>query len=97
MTYRIRRRVARERRGLSPAEHFYLRFGHGLGFAGRDPDDGTWVVDERAARDAWEEYRGELTAEAAAHGYIPWAARHFDGLLGKVSPYEDLRLFEEWP
>jgi hypothetical protein len=96
---RIRRRTARERRGLAGRERWYLRYGHFTVGDQEEPDsfifrgeDGIWTVDKAAAREVWEEHRAELMTEAAKRGLIPWAARAFDGKYGKVSHYEDLRV-----
>jgi hypothetical protein len=96
---RIRRRTARERRGLAGRERWYLRFGHFTVGDQEEPDsfihrdeNGEWTVDKAAAREVWEEHRSELIADAAQHGLIPWAARAFEGMSGKVSYYEDLRV-----
>ncbi len=92
---RIRRRIVREKRGLTRAEQFYLMSGHVI--AGHDgdagfswEDDDGWHTDDNEVRAAWLTYRDELLEEAAEHGLIPWAARHFEGMVGRVSPYEHL-------
>jgi hypothetical protein len=96
---RIRRRTTRERRGLPGRERWYLRYGRFTVGDQEDPDsfiyrdeDGVWTVDKAAAREVWEEHRAELMADAREHGLIPWAAREFEGMDGKVSYYEDLRV-----
>jgi hypothetical protein len=96
---RIRRRTVREHRGLPRQEWWYLRYGHFTVGDQEDPDsfiyrdeDGQWTVDKVAAREVWEEHRAELMADAGERGLIPWAARVFDGMPGKVSHYEDLRI-----
>jgi hypothetical protein len=71
-------------------------------FAGgdwEDPDsfiyrdkDGTRTVDKLAAHEVWKERRAELTAEAQSRGLIPFAARAFEGMYGRVSIWEDLRI-----
>lgn len=85
------RRNPRARRGLTPEETFFLRFGLVIaGTAGRpfteDPDGSPALIEARAA---WRANRDELIA--AARPYIPWAARTFDGAAGGVSPYDHLR------
>jgi hypothetical protein len=88
-----------ERRGLDRSESWYLRYGRKRPGDWEDPDSfyyrneaGLWAVDRAAARVAWEEHRDELIAEAAQRGLIPWAGREFEGMPGKVSRYEDLRV-----
>ncbi|CAN5775397.1 hypothetical protein BH24CHL6_BH24CHL6_08750 [soil metagenome] len=67
---RIRRRSARQRRGLSPAERLFLLYGSVT--AGHDGEvaystwDGeVWQLDRDAALDAWLLHRAELLEEAA--------------------------------
>lgn len=95
MPYRVRRRTTRQARGLTQGEHMTLMSGghwpEGSGFAFAIDTPNGLSLDEAAMREAWDEYRDELIAEAAEQGLIPWAARHFEGMPGKVSPYEHLR------
>ncbi len=97
MSYRVRHRTTRRRRGLSGEERHYLMSGHVSGavdgsypFSWRDPA-GDLRTDESEARAAWREHRDELLAEAALGDLIPWAARRFEGMAGQVHPYEHLR------
>lgn len=89
---RLRRRVV-QRDQLSRGDRSFLRWGspHGAecSFTWKDAD-GEWQTDLDAAFDAWLLHRDELLAEAAKHGLIPWAAREFEGMAGRVSPYEHL-------
>lgn len=85
------RRTPRARRGLTPEEMFYLRFGHVIaGTTGRpftEHPDGS--PDPTKARAAWRAHRDELLAAAAP--YTPWAARIFEGMPGAITPYDHLR------
>jgi len=95
---RVRSRRRAERVGLTAAERLYLETGSltttlagedatSVPFSTRDADG--WHVSLAAARAAWREYRDEITAETP-EGYVPWAARVFDGALGVSNPYEHL-------
>ena len=95
----IRSRPRRRRRyGLSRPEHHYLRWGRtpfldpdtAIGFLLRD-GAGAYHVDEAEARRVWNANLDTLLAEARTDGCIPWAARHFDGMPGRVSVYDHLR------
>jgi hypothetical protein len=89
MTGRVRRRIGVAPRGLTLDEELFLLHGTGPGF--HYPDlDGTWTLDEPAARAAWAAYRQELW-ERTASGLIPWAAVAFDGRQGRTSRYAHLR------
>jgi hypothetical protein len=90
---RVRRRTIRERRGLTRAERgTLLGGGPVVSLRGTAPwwrvVKGEWQADPVGMRQAWTEYRDELIAEAALRGLIPWAAREFEGMVGRVSPYE---------
>lgn len=84
------RRSGPHRVGLTGAERFDLMSGSGLATSGLGSQDehGDWRRDEEATLDAWLLHRDKLLADAAQGGLIPWAARHFEGMPGKVSPYE---------
>lgn len=90
------KRRAKLRSGaLSESEFMHLRFGGswfdgagGFSFAHRD-GSGTWVVDEVAARAAWEAHRDEIWDQTDPP-FIPWAARKWDGAAGEIDPYEHL-------
>jgi hypothetical protein len=94
---RVRRRAIRERRGLTRAERrTLLGGGPCIGLDGTAPwwrrvrVRGTveWQPDPIGQRRAWQLHREELVAEAAERGLIPWAAREFEGMPGRTSPYE---------
>ena len=80
------------RNELSHDERAYLLDGYGPGFSQREADGNWGERDEASAFDAWLRHRTELLSEAGEHGLIPFAARHFEGMAGSVSPYEHLRL-----
>lgn len=88
-----RRRAKRLRTRLTAPERLYLMHGHVTGDEdGFAFEDRLGQFDEAAARAAWTQFRDELTADAAEHGLVPWAAREFEGASGRSSVYEDLRL-----
>jgi hypothetical protein len=80
---------------LSRGDRDFLMSGSSFGqpcrFVFKDGDR-IWRSDLDAALDIWLLHRAELLAEAAERGLIPWAARHFEAMPGRVSPYEHLRV-----
>jgi len=56
----------------------------------RKTSDNEWVPARRGMRQAWLEHRDELLAEAAERDLVPWAAREFEGMAGRIRPHEQL-------
>jgi hypothetical protein len=96
MTGRVRRRRAIARASdISPYEARQLRYGPATWVEPGDTPprwerpDGT--IDRRVMRRLWNAHREELLEDAARSECIPWAAREFEGMTGRITRFDHLR------